>query len=554
MKEKIKIGVLVKDLYIQLWEYRILEKLHNTEFAELVLVIKLDIDYVSNKNNSFSAFYRLHEKLDKYIYGNRFDYNKKVDISTLCGDIPVITYSSSFEKSANTKFEETHEKILDYGIDIILNFGYPHLKYDLLKIPRSGIWSFNVGNRRATTGFPSVYWEIVKKVPEIGCSVSIILSDSDNETTIYKTSLSTFSNSIHINRNRIFGLATLIIPRQIKKIYFLGDSHLINLRNKFNNNVEVFDNKIYQPPSSFKAFYNLVLILANSFRQKIIFLKNENWFLLYSINEAKNSFPLTLGNFNKLKAPKGKYWADPFVISEGNRYFVFIEEYINKTEKGHISRLELDNKGILRSSKIIIERPYHMSYPFIFCLNGIYYMIPETKSVKTIQLYRCQSFPDQWEFVMNIMENVAAADTTLYFNDKKWWLFTSIDELNNSEINYSELFLFYSDDLFSGLWQHHPGNPIVTEINSSRSAGKIFEHNGKIYRPSQDCTGGYGRAVNLNQITRLSVSEYEEILTTRLEPKWNQDLAGMHTFNLDKNFVVMDACSLRKRFTFINND
>jgi hypothetical protein len=188
-----------------------------------------------------------------------------------------------------------------------------------------------------------------------------------------------------------------------------------------------------------------------------------------------------------------------------------------------------------------------MSYPFIFELNDSYYMIPESKGDRNIQLYRCKNFPDKWEFVMNIMENIYATDTTLFFYNHKWWLFTAVDELKSPSIPFSELFLYFTDDLFSGHWQSHPMNPIVTDIKTSRPAGKIFILNNKIYRPSQDCSGSYGKAFNLNQITELSESDYEEILVSKVEPGWNKEIIGTHTFNFNKQIIVIDASPLKKR-------
>jgi hypothetical protein len=146
------------------------------------------------------------------------------------------------------------------------------------------------------------------------------------------------------------------------------------------------------------------------------------------------------------------------------------------------------------------------------------------------------------------MEDISAVDSTFYFHDNKWWLFTSIDEMEYPGLIYNELFLFYSDDLFSGKWKKHPANPIVTDISTSRCAGRIFNQDGKIFRPSQDCSGGYGRALNLMHITKLSESEYEENLVTKVEPDWDKRLVGMHTFSLDKNIMVLDACTRRRRF------
>lgn len=553
MKEKIKIGVLLEGRNLKLWEYRILEKLCNSEFSELVLLIEMNGNSEKSNSGNDSAMYRFHEKLDRWLYKGRFDYDKEIDLSNLVEGIPVIPNNLSEENSGENEARAPHSKIYDYDIDVILNFGFDLLNEDLLKVPRYGVWSYNVGDKRSIMGNPDVYWELVGKILEIGCTVSMTQNEDTNENIIYRSSVSTFSNSININRNRIYSLAELIIPRIIKGLFTEGVSYLDRLKNKNEYDLMIYSSKLYKSPSSVQAFMNLILIFTNSLYKKIVYLKNENWFLLFKIN-AKHSFPATLSTFDKLSAPRGKYWADPFAVSKDDQFYIFAEEYVFKTEKAHLSVLQLDTSGRLLNSKVIIKKPYHLSYPFVFISNEKYFMVPETKSERNIQLYVCTNFPDKWEFSMNLMENVAAVDSTLYFHENKWWLFTSIDEMEHPELTYNELFLFYSDDLFSGNWQSHPGNPIVTEISTSRCAGKIFNHNGKIFRPSQDCSGGYGRAFNLIQITKLTETEYEEKLITKVEPDFDSQLVGMHTFNLDKGIIVLDACSRRKRFNFNTTD
>jgi hypothetical protein len=92
------------------------------------------------------------------------------------------------------------------------------------------------------------------------------------------------------------------------------------------------------------------------------------------------------------------------MVRSGNSYFIFVEEFIYKTNKGHISVLELDLTGHLLKTERIIENPYHMSYPFVFECDGTWYMIPETGGNRSIELYRCTEFPWKWEFVKSINE------------------------------------------------------------------------------------------------------------------------------------------------------
>ncbi len=550
MKEKIKIGVLIKSHELLLWEYKILERLINSEFAEIKLLIEKEESPVRLSRKDNSVVFRFHERLDKYVFRNQFDFDKKINIIDFIGDVPLILYDQANDNSTNHIINEISEKTKNYNLDIILNFGCASLNKALLKIPRYGIWSYKIGDHRIIRGIPPVYWEIVKRLPEIGCIVQKTQSDYNNESVIYRTTISTFTRSISINKNRAYGLASLIVPRLIKGLFDFGSSYLDKSISKFNSDTEIFSSRLYKSPTSLKALWNLILIFTINLYRNIVYIKKDYWYLLFKINENKKSFPATIDTFELLTAPKGKFWADPFVVTKNGYHYIFVEEYLFKTKKAHISVLKLDERGSLLSNDRIIEQPYHMSYPFIFELHNKYYMIPESREDRTIQLYTCTSFPDRWEFVMNLMDNVSATDSTLFFYNDKWWLFTAVDELNNPSVPFRELFLYYSEDLFSGHWKGHPMNPIIADVKTSRPAGKIFILNNKIYRPSQDCSGDYGKAFNFSQISKLNENEYEEILVSKVEPDWNSGLIGTHTFNFNDNITVIDASPVRKRIRF----
>ena len=87
--------------------------------------------------------------------------------------------------------------------------------------------------------------------------------------------------------------------------------------------------------------------------------------------------------------------------------------------------------------------------------------------------------------------------------------------------------------------------------NLARMAGDCFIHNGKYYRPAQECNVQYGHAVVLQEVTcageslsTISSLNPEQLTfkeTRRLysvHPKLN---IGMHTFNMYKGYIVTDA-------------
>ena len=45
-----------------------------------------------------------------------------------------------------------------------------------------------------------------------------------------------------------------------------------------------------------------------------------------------------------------------------------------------------------------LERPSHLSYPFVFWDQGDWYMLPETAGTRSVELLRARDFPRRWEW------------------------------------------------------------------------------------------------------------------------------------------------------------
>ena len=270
----------------------------------------------------------------------------------------------------------------------------------------------------------------------------------------------------------------------------------------------------------------------------------DQWAILTAKGAGYDSLQWSM--FRSLIPEKDRYWADPFVVYKDNNYYIFIEEKIYATGRGRIACLTLDKEGYLKSRQVVLERPYHLSYPFLFEHRGETYMLPETAQNRTLEVYRCVRFPDQWEFTKVLMSNVYAVDATLLEHESRWWLFANIKEEDGSSLD--ALYLFFSDDPLSNQWTPHPRNPIVQDIHSARPAGHIFRQNGKLIRPSQDNSRRYGYAIRFNRIVKLSETEYEETTESFFEPPHGSKVLATHTFNQLNGLTVIDAIIRRWKF------
>ena len=145
-------------------------------------------------------------------------------------------------------------------------------------------------------------------------------------------------------------------------------------------------------------------------------------------------------------------------------------------------------------------------------------------------MYRSEGFPRRWRFHKVLLEGVSAVDTTLVNTGLTWWLFANMVE-NDGASTWDELFIFSADSPLSGHWTPHRRNPVVSDVRRARPAGRIFERNGRLYRPSQDCSKWYGYGVRVNEIVVLNESEYEEREVDFLKPNWDKQVRGVHTLS-----------------------
>lgn len=268
----------------------------------------------------------------------------------------------------------------------------------------------------------------------------------------------------------------------------------------------------------------------------------DQWVIMFAKEAEYDS--LRWAEFQPILPDKDRYWGDPFVVPRDGNYFVFVEEKLYETGRGRIACLTLDADGRLLSHEVVLERSYHLSYPFLFEQGGQLFMIPESAGNRTVELYRCTHFPGRWEFIKTLMDGVYAVDATLLEHEHRHWLFANVKEAGGSSLD--ALHLFWAEDLLTDKWTPHPLNPIVKDIRSARPAGRIFMHNGKLIRPAQDSAYRYGHALNFNRIMKLSEHEYEETIEARFEPSGGKILAT-HTFNQASRLTVIDAVIRRRK-------
>jgi hypothetical protein len=465
-------------------------------------------------------------------------------VEDILHNVPVLEIETIYKDESDYISDRDVIKIESFNIDVFIQVGFRILRGKILESSKYGIWSYHHGDNGANTGDPPGFWEVMESRPATGSMLQMLTGDSDKPKVLYRSYSCTDMLSVKANINNVYWKSVSFVPRKLEELSRIGRERFLKKVEDENRYPEFYSSRLFVKRSNSEYGKLILKKIAQKIKNRFIFqFYFDQWLLMWDLSGDISG---SLLRYKKILPPKDRYWADPFIVYKDGKYYMYIEEFPYKSQRGRIALIVMDEEGNYEAPVVVIERPYHLSYPFVFQLEGEFYMVPETCENQTIELYKCVEFPYKWEFQMDLMKNVTAVDTTLFYSGSKWWLFTNMIE-NRGASAWDELFLFYSDRFPCSDWTSHPLNPIISDSTRARPAGKLFERNGRIYRPSQNCSVRYGYGLHISEITCLNEYEYSEKIVTSIEPKWARNILGVHSFNHEKRLSVIDAQVRRRK-------
>ena len=238
--------------------------------------------------------------------------------------------------------------------------------------------------------------------------------------------------------------------------------------------------------------------------------------------------------YHRLTDDGQRFYADPFPWSRDGRAYVFMEEYPYATSRGIISVSQLI-QGKLTTPHCVLEQDVHLSYPFLVEEQGVVYMIPETSSRDTVELWQCTSFPNKWELNRILISGENLFDVTLVKKDETWFMFAA--QMQRWTSSWDALVIWWAPSLF-GPWVPHRANPVVVDVRAARPAGNLLYSRGRLLRPAQNCADRYGAALTIAVVEDLSRLSYRQTVVGAVRPM--PPFAGLHTYNRSTNIEVVD--------------
>ncbi|MGA2038488.1 MAG: hypothetical protein ABSH42_04360 [Bryobacteraceae bacterium] len=497
-------------------------------------------DLLRSRQRRQRLLFELYERWDRRNADANENPHIVVDCSARLEQVASMTVTPIRKRFVHRFPADAIELIREKHLDVLIRFGFNILRGEILTAARCGVWSYHHGDGDYYRGGPSHFWEVYEGNPISGAMLQVLTEELDAGKVLYK---GLFATTPGISRMRncvqpYWGASTFMIQK-LRELHQRGWEHVG--RTAVCSAPYCGKKKIYSAPSNAEMLRWLgPRLIAGPLRRVVRRPMTEHWRLAVrpgaGLIDSSGPEP-DLSGFRWIESPKGRYYADPFMIEERGKSWVFFEDCDYATGRGRITCAEV-RKGGITDPAPVLERPYHLSYPCVFRAGDAMYMIPETASNGTVELYRCVRFPDRWDLEKTLFR-AQAVDTTLWIDDGSYWFFVTLQE---SRGYGTQLWLFHANAL-TGEWTPHPDSPISTDVRNSRGAGGIFRHAGKLFRPSQDCSRHYGYSFTLNEIVACDRYRYQERPGVTVNPRWAGGLVGTHTYSHAGQFEIIDGCA-----------
>jgi hypothetical protein len=290
-------------------------------------------------------------------------------------------------------------------------------------------------------------------------------------------------------------------------------------------------------------FLGLAKALAAKVLDRMVY--RADWAVFSRRRAANDPPPRDLSGFVPVASPPGRFYADPFVIAGDERPTLYVEDCPSSAHRGRISVLTAGDDGHWGSPAVILADIEHRAYPHVIATSTGELMTPDSGRAGGVDVFRRDGAAGTWLPAHRWLDGLAVSDPTLVEHDGRLWLFVAMTGRGMNP--WDELHL-YSAPVVDGPWSPHPLNPVVADCRRARPAGRVFEIDGKLVRPGQDCSVSYGRRIVLNEIRTLTTTEYAEAPIATIEPEGIPDVTRTHTYSVDGPVEALDGYLRRRRF------
>lgn len=498
--KKLRAALILDCLSLKMWQKAALAE------ASDLIDIKLILNCKNTKTKTNIRKNILYHALNAFSLKSNYTQRSKYNAS----NTKVLDFNSIYENSWQYIPETISKQLKDENIDVVIKFGMPFFKAgdNLGDLP---VLSYHYGDPSKFSGKPAGFYELLSNEDKSGLAVQKINNKVQGNEILAFSESKLIHYSFRKSSNQFYQQSQFLLRKAI-----------INL--KAGNTLPITtDGKNYHLPSNFIVFQFFVILLSRRIKHLgygAFFEKKWKVGTVKFEPNLKGHNLIDSSGINEFAIkPEYTFYADPFFSSDCSK--VRLEALSKKTGLGDIIEIDLKRPD---ESKLLLTGA-HYSYPFSFLLNEDEQLLPEIAS-HSPQYFFSLADKQKKKVTIKGLEDKRLADATLFKQDEFWYLF-----FGEKGSAHASLSLWFSDSI-TGRFKKHPSSPICTSPSSARMAGRILSDENGIFRFGQNNDRGYGAAVTISEITKLSPDIYVEEVCGSIRIK---DYIGPHSIDFDKD-------------------
>ena len=238
------------------------------------------------------------------------------------------------------------------------------------------------------------------------------------------------------------------------------------------------------------------------------------------------------------------WMADPLLFTHEGKDWLFVELFEKASHLGRIAVIDPDSEE--KQPAVIIQEPFHMSFPMIFTWNDRIFMIPETSGNRSIRLYQCVDFPYQWKLVSVFPVNALIVDSVVLENDADH--VTLLASETNPDNELLVRFVTYTIHTAQNGY-HLEYSPSSRPFSyAERNGGYPVTRNGRQYLVTQNSSAiDYG--VSLSRSTyeqgQFTIHETIDAASGQMRGIGSASAIGIHTYSEGSTYEVIDMRYLK---------
>lgn len=421
--------------------------------------------------------------------------------------------------------EEDLAALRELDFAILLRGGSNILRGAILGVATHGILSLHHGDNRVNRGGPAGFWEVYHCWPTTGYIVQRLTDELDGGFVLRRgnrptapTYLANLASIIAASTDDFAEVIALVLdqkPPRAERIVSYGG-------------------QIFKSPS-FLQVLRMLLRKGQMSAVKLVdrlLARESHW----QVGLSPEPWPtLNLRKAINLPETPGAFLADPFVVEREGRTIIFAEQFRYREGRGTIAAFEVIGNGVQRLG-VVLKEPFHLSFPYLLESDGELFMVPETEQSGDIRLYRCLSFPNQWEFDSVLVPNLRALDCMPFEFNGTWWMIVGQSTAHAFGVRP----LLYRASALRGPWARCLDGPISAEIEHARNGG-LLRDGDALYRVIQmPDFGKYGAWIRIAHVDQVSELAYNETSVYALRPAHRPGVLGGHHLHNSANWTVFD--------------